>query len=41
MEGNVMLKNIVLGVAVVGTVLTGGAAVDTATAPDANAAGAC
>jgi hypothetical protein len=33
-----MLKNIVLGAAVVGTVLTGGVVVDTATAPDANAA---
>jgi hypothetical protein len=33
-----MLKNIVLGAAVLGTVLTGGVVVDTATAPDANAA---
>jgi hypothetical protein len=41
MEGNEMLKNIVLGAAVVGTVLTGGVAVDTVAAPEASAAGAC
>lgn len=35
------MLNIVLGAAVVGTVLTGGMAEDTVAAPEASAAGAC
>lgn len=36
-----MLKNMVLSAAIVGAVLAGGVAVDSAAAPDASAAGAC